>query len=156
MPILADIKALALPAGANLDHSSDSDQEDEDDEQLQEMASLLDMGREVKPLENPRKFPELTGNRTLYGRHGILVTGVRVDGNTARSWTAAREIVLDITFHDKKTNRQRKKTYRKCPRLWNKYAEYRDLLHADYDYEAEYGRPLEFCTEEEVQVLWDA
>lgn len=114
-------------------------------------AAINHFGRDVTPLEEPRKFPELAGGRTLYGRHGRLAAGLRVDGTTARAWHAARETVLDIVFSDRDTKKERKAQHSKAIKTWDMFVKLRDLLHTPF----EYGKAFVLCTEAEIHALWN-
>ena len=118
-------------------------------------AAVSNFGRDVTPLEEPAKFPAVTGNRTLYKRHGRLASGLRVDGSTARSWHAARLELLGVVFPDRNTNRVRNKAYKRAVNTWDLYVQFRKLCHSEFDYEVKYGRPMVLCTRSEVQALWD-
>ena len=112
-------------------------------------------GRNVLPLEQPAKFPDLTGDRTLYGRHGRLASGLRVDGNTARNWNAGWEPILNVVFHDRKTSRNRNRAFKASKKIIDHFLEYRKLLHTPYDYIGRYQRPMALCTMDEVHILWE-
>ena len=114
-------------------------------------AVVSHFGRDVMPLEEPAKFPTLTGGRTLYGRHGRLAAGVRVDGNTERCWVAGHEQVLDIVFDDRAEKKKRMKRYERSMAIWEAYISYNHLLTKPYAY----PRVKFLCSREEVSALWE-
>ena len=88
-------------------------------------ALVSHFGRDIIPLDEPATFPALTGRRALYGRHGTLAKGVKLDGNTSRNWHAGFGEVLKVTFHDRMENsrfgRQRAKQYKDAVEILKRY-----------------------------------
>ena len=77
-------------------------------------AMIEHFGRNVMPLEDPRKFPELAGVLTLYGSHGARRRRLRIARGYiwkhSSSLHAARVTLLEIVFSNRASKKRERST----------------------------------------------